>query len=120
MTIYLENGNGIVGPKEYKALIEDRDCRVCQYAVTIDRCTVAFCDFKPSAPITKSLGEMQNLYHAILNLELSESDYEKFYSYWELDFIGNYIDMEFLKKVANLLRNKYNIDVKRRSNDKDV
>jgi arginyl-tRNA--protein-N-Asp/Glu arginylyltransferase len=113
MTIYLENGNGVVGHREYKTLIESKDCRVCQYAVNIDKCTVAFCDFKPSAPVTKSLGEMQNLYHAILKLELSESDYEKFYSYWDLDFIGNYIDMEFLKKVANLLRDKYNFDVKR-------
>ena len=120
MTIYLENGNGIIGPKEYKALIEDRDCRVCQYAVTIDKCTIAFCDFKPSAPIIRHLGEMQSLYLSLLKLELSESNYERFCSYWELDFIGNYINMEFLKDVAMLLKDKYNIDVKRRSNDKDV
>jgi len=116
MTIYLENGNGVASPKDYKTLIEDRDCRVCQYAITIDKCTVAFCDFKPSAPVTKSLGEMQDLYHSLLKLELSESNYERFYSYWELDFLGNFIDMEFLKDVAMLLKDKYSIDVKRRFN----
>jgi hypothetical protein len=120
MTIYLENGNGVIGPREYKTLIESKDCRVCQYAVNIDKCTVAFCDFKPSAPVIRSDGEMQNLYHAILKLELSESNYERFYSYWDLDFIGNFIDMEFLKDVAMLLKDKYNIDIKRRFRDEDI
>ena len=113
MTIYLENGNGIVGLREYKTLIEDKDCRLCQYAVNIDKCTIAFCDFKPSAPILNSKESLQYLVKRLLIRELSQIDYEKFCNYCKVREFKKYISIEFSEEVAMLLKDKYNIDVKR-------
>ena len=120
MTIYLENGNGIVGPREYKALIEDRDCRVCQYAVNIDRCTIAFCNFKPSAPVLNSQESLQYLIKRLLIRELSQIDYEKFCNYCKVKEFKNYTSIEFSEDIVNLLKDKYNIDIKGRFNDEDI